>query len=36
VPYVRGAAAVIELPAGTAAASGTAVGDTLALETAEG
>jgi hypothetical protein len=35
VPYVRGAAAVIELPAGTAAASGTAVGDTLALETAE-
>jgi hypothetical protein len=32
VPLVRGAAAVIELPAGTVAASGTCVGDEVALE----
>ncbi len=32
VPLVRGAAAVLELPAGTIAASGTRAGDTLVLE----
>ena len=34
VPIVRGAAAVLELPSGTVAASGTRVGDTLVLERA--
>ena len=32
VPLVRGAAAVVELPVGVVASSGTKVGDTLALE----
>jgi uncharacterized protein len=32
VPFVRGAKGVLELPKGTIAASGTAVGDLLALE----
>jgi uncharacterized membrane protein (UPF0127 family) len=34
VPLVRGAAAVLELPAGAAGASGTMAGDTLVLEDA--
>lgn len=32
VPYVRGAVAVLELPAGTIAATGTAVGDVVVVE----
>lgn len=32
VPYVRGAAGVLELPAGTVGESGTAVGDVVVLE----
>lgn len=32
VPFVRGANGVLELPVGTIAASGTAVGDRIALE----
>lgn len=32
VPYVRGAAGVLELPAGTVEATGTAVGDVVVLE----
>ncbi len=35
VPLVRGAAGVLELPAGTIARSGTMVGDQVALGTAE-
>jgi hypothetical protein len=34
VPLVRGAAAVLELPVGTVAGSGTRVGDTVVLEAA--
>ncbi|GIW20557.1 MAG: hypothetical protein KatS3mg065_0853 [Chloroflexota bacterium] len=32
VPYVRGAVAVLELPAGTIAETGTAVGDVVVVE----
>jgi uncharacterized membrane protein (UPF0127 family) len=35
VPLVRGARGVLELPVGSIAASGTAVGDEIALEAAE-
>lgn len=32
VPFVRGAAGVLELPAGTAAATGTVIGDVVVIE----